>query len=47
MPKLLAEYPAKDVAGWIGNSVEVAQQSDAMPPDDSFQRATPCSGVGV
>lgn len=37
--ELLVEFRAKDVVGWIGNSVAVARDSYAMPSDASFERA--------
>ena len=37
--KLMAKYPAKDVAGWIGNSVPVALAHYAMQMEESFERA--------
>lgn len=37
--ELLAEYPAKDVVAWLGNSVAVAMEHYAMETDEAFQRA--------
>jgi len=37
--ELLAQFPAKDVCEWLGNSQAVAMKHYAMPTDDSFQRA--------
>ena len=37
--ELLAQFPAKDVCDWLGNSQAVAMKHYAMPTDDSFQRA--------
>ena len=37
--ELMARYPVKDVAGWIGNSVPVAMKHYAMAMEDSFARA--------
>ena len=41
--ELLAQFPAKDVCDWLGNSQAVAMKHYAMPTDDSFQRAICCS----
>jgi hypothetical protein len=37
--ELLAQFPAKDVCDWLGNSQAVAMKHYAMPTDDSLQRA--------
>jgi integrase len=37
--ELLAQFPAKDVCDWIGNTQAVAMKHYAMPTDASFQRA--------
>jgi len=37
--ELLAEFPAKDVCDWLGNSQPVAMKHYAMATADSFQRA--------
>lgn len=37
--ELMAKYPAKDVASWIGNSVPVAMKHYAMATEEGFQRA--------
>jgi transcription initiation factor TFIID subunit TAF12 len=37
--ELMAVYPAKDVASWLGNSVPVALAHYAMATAESFQRA--------
>ncbi len=37
--ELMAIYPAKDVASWLGNSVPVAMAHYAMATAESFQRA--------
>ncbi|WP_436715482.1 phage integrase SAM-like domain-containing protein [Roseiconus lacunae] len=37
--ELMAKYPIKDVAKWIGNSVPVAMRHYAMAMQDSFTRA--------
>jgi len=37
--KLMAKYPARDIAGWIGNSVPVALAHYAMQMEESFERA--------
>jgi hypothetical protein len=37
--ELLAQFPAKDVCDWLGNSEAVAMKHYAMPTDDSFRRA--------
>ena len=37
--ELLAQFPAKDVCEWLGNSQAVAMKHYAMATDDSFQRA--------
>ena len=37
--ELLAQFSAKDVCDWLGNSQAVAMKHYAMPTDDSFQRA--------
>ena len=37
--ELMAHYPAKDVASWLGNSVPVAMRHYAMATADSFQQA--------
>ena len=42
--ELMAEFPAKDVASWIGNSVPVAMKHYAMATDESFQRAIDWDG---
>ena len=41
--ELLAQFPAKDVCDWLGNSQAVAMKHYAMPTNDSFQRAICCS----
>ncbi len=41
--ELLAEFPAKDVCDWLGNSQPVAMKHYAMATADSFQRAVCCS----
>jgi hypothetical protein len=41
--ELLAQFPAKDVCDWLGNSEAVAMKHYAMPTFDSFQRAICCS----
>lgn len=43
--ELLAKFPAKDVAEWLGNSVPVAMMHYAMATRESFERAkqTPSS----
>ena len=41
--ELLAQFPAKDVCEWLGNSQAVAMKHYAMATDDSFQRAICCS----
>ena len=38
--ELMARFPAKDVASWLGNSVPVAMKHYAMTLEDSFQQAT-------
>ena len=37
--ELLAQFPAKDVCNWLGNSQVVVMEHYAMPNDDSFRRA--------
>ncbi len=37
--ELLANYPAKDVTGWLGNSPDVANKHYAIPMQASFDRA--------
>ena len=37
--ELLARFPAKDVAAWLGNSVPVAMKHYAMAMEESFDRA--------
>jgi hypothetical protein len=37
--ELMAKYPAKDVASWLGNSVPVAMEHYAMATAESFQNA--------
>ena len=37
--ELMAKYPAKDVAAWLGNSVPVAMLHYAMATAESFERA--------
>ncbi len=37
--ELMAIYPAKDVAAWLGNSLPVAMTHYAMATAESFQRA--------
>lgn len=37
--ELMATYPAKDVAAWMGNSVPVAMKHYAMPRAETFERA--------
>ena len=44
--ELLAVYPAKDVASWIGNSVPIAMKHYAMSMQDSFDRAAE-EGAGI
>ena len=44
--ELLAQFPAKEVCEWLGNSQAVAMKHYAMPTDDSFQRAICCSTCG-
>jgi integrase len=43
--ELMAQYPLKDVCGWIGNSPEVALQHYAMAQSEHFQRAI-AEGIG-
>ena len=43
--ELMASYPVKDVASWIGNSVPVAMRHYAMAMEDSFTRAI-VDGIG-
>lgn len=43
--ELLAEFPAKDVCNWLGNSQAVAMKHYAMATADSFQRAI-CGSTG-
>ncbi len=38
--ELMAIFPAKDVASWLGNSVPVAMAHYAMATAESFQKAT-------
>ncbi len=38
--ELMAKFPAKDVAAWIGHSVPVAMKHYAMATDDNFLRAS-------
>ncbi len=44
--ELLAEFPAKDVCDWLGNSQAVAMKFYAMATSDTFQRAVCCSTRG-
>ncbi len=37
--ELLAEFPAKDVSSWLGNSVAVAMKHYAMRTEKAFERA--------
>ena len=37
--ELMAKYPAKDVASWLGNTVAVAMKHYAMQTEDAFRRA--------
>lgn len=37
--ELLAEFPAKDVCDWLGNSQAIAMRHYAMATSESFQRA--------
>ncbi|MCC9600386.1 site-specific integrase [Stieleria sp. JC731] len=37
--ELMAKYPAKDVAAWLGNTVAVAMKHYAMQTEDAFRRA--------
>ena len=45
--ELMARYPAKDVASWLGNSVPVAMKHYAMATDESFQSAADPHGQTV
>lgn len=38
--ELMAKFPAKDVANWLGNSVGIAMAHYAMATDEAFQNAT-------
>ena len=42
--ELLAEFPAKDVCDWLGNSQAVAMRHYAMSTTESFQRAVGNNG---
>ena len=44
--ELLAQFPAKDVCDWLGNSEAVAMKHYAMPTDDSFRRAI-CGSISA
>jgi len=37
--ELMAKYPAKDVAAWLGNTVAVAMKHYAMQTEDAFRKA--------
>jgi len=43
--ELLAQFPAKDVCDWLGNSEAVAMKHYAMATADSFKRAV-CGSTG-
>ena len=45
--ELIAEYPIKDVASWLGNSAPVAMKHYAMTMKDSFDRAIRDGAGGV
>ncbi len=45
--ELMARYPTKDVAAWLGNSVPVAMRHYAMATDESFQAAADPAGQTV
>ncbi len=45
--ELLARFPAKDVAAWLGNSVPVAMKHYAMATAESFDRATAEGAKGM
>ena len=44
--ELIAEYPIKDVAAWLGNSAPIAMKHYAMTMQSSFERAIQ-NGAGV
>ena len=41
--ELMARYPAKDVAAWLGNTVAVAMKHYAMQTDAAFREASNCA----
>jgi integrase len=43
--ELMAKFPAKDVASWLGNSVGIAMAHYAMETDEAFQNATKMESV--
>ncbi len=45
--ELMALYPIKDVASWLGNSSPVAMKHYAMTMERSFQQATEKGAIGV
>ncbi|WP_231615991.1 tyrosine-type recombinase/integrase [Novipirellula artificiosorum] len=45
--ELLARYPAKDVVGWVGNSIPVAMKSYAMATDEAFKAASDPHGQTI
>lgn len=45
--ELMAKFPAKDVAAWLGNSVPVAMRHYAMATDESFVAASDPKTVTV
>jgi hypothetical protein len=45
--ELMARFPAKDVAAWLGNSVPVAMRHYAMATDESFISAADPDGQTV
>lgn len=45
--ELMARYPVKDVASWLGNSTPVAMKHYAMATDEAFQAAADPTGQTV
>lgn len=45
--ELMARYPAKDVASWLGNSVPTAMKHYAMVTDEAFRAASDPTGTTV
>ena len=45
--ELIAEYPIKDVASWLGNSAPIAMKHYAMTMKSSFERAIQSGAGGV